>query len=156
MKKWKKDVEIDAPIDVVWQLFAGDIEDKQKVMPSLFELEKIKETEEEIGSIYKQVFKSGSRFQFFEVNILDYQDNNKEKFLEEQFVHGKMFQITTSYRFKQLADGKTLFTYATETKPLKWYLRLFMLLNSGRAAGSFVNHVKNVAEREAGAEVQAE
>lgn len=149
MKKWKKDIEIDAPIHVVWQLFAGDMDDKKKVMPSLFELETIKETESKIGSIYKQVFKSGSRFQFFEVEILDYQDNDKDKFLEEQFVHGNLFQITTSYSFKQLAEGKTKFTYATETKPLKWYLRLFMLLNSGRAAGSFVNYVKKVAEREA-------
>ncbi|WP_368653948.1 SRPBCC family protein [Ornithinibacillus sp. 4-3] len=148
MKKWKRDIEINAPIDHVWRLFDGSVEDRQKVMPNLIELETVTETENRIDSIYKQAFKVGSRFQTFEVKILEYSNQPKEKHLEESFVHSGLFEITTSYTLKEIDENKTHFTYATRTRPLKWYLRLFMLLqlSSGRMTTSFVNNVKKIAE----------
>ena len=35
MKQWTKDIEINAPIDTVWGLLDGSLEDMQKIMPQV-------------------------------------------------------------------------------------------------------------------------
>lgn len=149
MKRWSEKVEINAPIDEVWKLVDGSLEDMQKITPNLIENEPVKVTDVGVGSIYKQSFKVGSRFQTFEVNTLQYENEPNYKKQQFSYVHSGVFKITTTYELKKLNDEKTLFHYQTQTKPLKWYLSFFMLITRGRSiAKRFVNHVKKVAERE--------
>ncbi|MGG3450292.1 hypothetical protein [Domibacillus aminovorans] len=37
MKQWIKDIEIEAPIEQVWKLFDGSLENMQKLMPQVME-----------------------------------------------------------------------------------------------------------------------
>lgn len=149
MKRWSEKIEINAPIDEVWKLVDGSLEDMQKITPNLMENEPIKVTDEGVGSIYKQSFKVGPRFQTFEVKTLQYENEPEYKKQQFSYVHGGVFRITTTYELKKLSDQTTLFHYQTQTKPLKWYLGLFMLISRGSSiAKRFVRHVKKVAERD--------
>lgn len=148
MKKWSEEIEINAPIEQVWQLIDGPIEEMQKIMPNLIENEPITITDEMIGSVHRQSFKVGKRFQTFDIKTLQYKNNPEEKHITLSFIHGGLFEIITSYDVKEINEAKTHFRYTTATKPLKWYLRFFMLLGSGKVAKQFVKHVKRVAERE--------
>lgn len=149
MKRWSEKIEIDAPIDDVWKLVDGSLEEMQKITPNLIENEPVKVTDEGVGSQYKQSFKVGSRFQTFEIEVLQYENQPDYKIQQFSYVHAGVFKITTTYELTKLSEGKTLFHYQTQTKPLKWYLNFFMLISRGGSiAKRFVRHAKKVAERE--------
>ena len=50
MKSWTREIEINAPIDQVWKLLDGTLEDMQKIMPQVVENTPVKVTEERVGS----------------------------------------------------------------------------------------------------------
>ena len=52
MKQWSKEIEINAPIEDVWILFNGSLEEMQKIMPQVVENKPKTITDEVVGSIY--------------------------------------------------------------------------------------------------------
>lgn len=149
MKRWSEQIEIDAPIEHIWKLINGSLEDMQKITPNLVEHEPVTVTDNGVGSVYKQTFHVGKRLRTFEVKMLQFEDQADYKKQQFSYIHGGLFEITSTYELKKISDDKTTFHYQTQTKPLKWYLGLFMLLNRGGSiATRFVQHVKKVAERE--------
>ncbi|WP_311627020.1 hypothetical protein [Peribacillus simplex] len=46
MKKWTRDIEINAPIEHVWKFLDGSVENMQKIMPQVVEHKPVKITEE--------------------------------------------------------------------------------------------------------------
>jgi uncharacterized membrane protein len=54
LKEWTKEIEIDAPIEKIWALFDGSLENMQKIMPQVISNIPVKVTEEGVGSIYRQ------------------------------------------------------------------------------------------------------
>lgn len=56
MKEWTRDIEINAPIEEVWSLVDGSIENMQKIMPNVIEHEPINVTEDKIGSVHRQQY----------------------------------------------------------------------------------------------------
>ena len=59
MKQWSREIEIKAPIEDVWMLFNGSLEEMQKIMPQVVENKPIKITDEMVGSIYFQKYLRG-------------------------------------------------------------------------------------------------
>jgi len=54
VKKWTKEIEIDAPVNQVWGLLDGSLEDMQKIMPQVVDHKPVKVTDEGVGSIYRK------------------------------------------------------------------------------------------------------
>ena len=75
MKSWTREIEINAPIDQVWKLLDGTLEDMQKIMPQVVEHTPVKVTEEGVGTIYRQKYKEGKRIEEYEVKTLEYQND---------------------------------------------------------------------------------
>jgi uncharacterized protein YecA (UPF0149 family) len=148
MKQWTKEIDIDAPIEQVWKLFNGSLEDMQKIMPQVIENKLISETENGIGSIYRQKYKEGNRVQQYDVTTLDYLDTPENKKLKVGFSIANMFEITALYELQELEENKTRFRYTTTNQPLKWFVKLFLLLASDKIVIQFVNRVKKVAENQ--------
>lgn len=146
MKTWSHDTEVNAPIEKIWKLFTGSLEDKQKIMPGVIEDEPITETKEGTGSVHRQKFQERERIQEYDVEILKYVDNPEHKQLKEAFSIANTFEITTEYELKQIDENKTYFRYTTTNKPLKWTLKLLMKLISNKVVVQFVDRVKRVAE----------
>lgn len=146
MKKWTKEIEIDAQIDLVWGLFNGTLEDMQKIMPQVIANEPVKVTENGVGSIYRQQYKEGKRVQEYDVETLEFVDTPENKKLKIGFTLANMFEITAYFELKQVENGKTWFRYVTTNKPLKWYIKPFLMLASDKIVVEFVERVKRVAE----------
>ena len=101
MKSWTREIEINAPIDQVWKLLDGTLEDMQKIMPQVVEHTPVKVTEEEVGRIYRQKYKEGKRIEEYEVKTLEYQNDPDEKRLKVGFTLANMFDITALYELKE-------------------------------------------------------
>ena len=64
------------------------------------------------------------------------------------FTLGGMFEITAGYKLSKINDEKTRFIYTTTNKPLKWFIKLFLLFANDKVVVEFVERVKRVAEEE--------
>ncbi|WHY75521.1 SRPBCC family protein [Neobacillus sp. WH10] len=148
MKKWTKEIEIDAPIDQVWGLLDGSLEDMQKIMPQVVDHKPVKVTDEGVGSIYRQKYKEGNRIQEYDVETLEFLNTPDKKKLKVGFTLTNMFEITTLYELSQLNDQKTMFTYTCTNRPLKSFLKLFLFLASDKIVVQFCERVKKVAEED--------
>ena len=149
MKEWTKDIEINAPIDKVWKLLDGNLEDMQKIMPNVVENKLIKETENGVGTVYRQKYREGKRVQEYDVETLEYENAEDYKRLKVGFNLANVVEITTEYELKKLDDTKTYFCYTTTNNPLKWFMKMLVkLANSDKVVVQFVERVKQVAEAE--------
>ena len=59
-----------------------------------------------------------------------------------------IFEITALYQMEKVDDQKTHFKYTTTNKPLKWFLKFFMMFATEKVVVEFVERVKIVAETE--------
>ncbi|SDR03948.1 SRPBCC family protein [Virgibacillus salinus] len=149
MKKWSEEIEIDAPIEQVWKLLDGTLENMQKVMPNVIANEPVKVTDELVGSIHRQKYKEGKRVEEYDVETLLYQNQPDYKEMKVGFTLANMFDITAHYELKKLDESKTYFRYETTNQPLKWFMKLLIKLAiSNKVVVKFVNRVKQVAEDE--------
>ncbi|MFP7299283.1 SRPBCC family protein [Neobacillus niacini] len=149
MKEWTKEIEIDAPIEVIWALFDGTLENMQKIMPQVVENTPVKVTEEGIGSIYRQKYKEGKRIMEYDVETLEYQDTPEFKKMKVGFNLANYFEITAGYELTKLNDHQTHFKYTTSNKPLKTIFKLFLWFAGDKTVVKFVEKVKEVAEEKA-------
>ena len=148
MKQWTKEIEINAPIEKVWNLLNGSLEQIQKIMPQVIGHSPVKLTEEVVGSIYRQQYKEGKRIEEYDVETLDYLNDHDQKKIKVGFTLANLFEITALYEMKKMNDQKTHFKYTTTNKPLKWFLIFFMLFATEKVVVEFVERVKIVAETE--------
>ena len=105
MKSWTREIEINAPIDQLWKLLDGSLEDMQKIMPQVVENTPVKITDEKVGSIYRQKYKEGKRIEEYDVRTLEYENHPDLKRLKVGFTLANMFDITAFYELKRLDDG---------------------------------------------------
>ena len=148
MKQWTKEILIDTPIDQVWNLFDGSIENMQKIMPQVIENTPVKITPEGTGSIYRQKYKEGKRIEEYDVTTLEFLDTPEQKRLKVGFVLANCFGITALYEIKRVDSNKTHFKYTATNEALKWFIKIFLLFGSDKIVVKFVEQVKKVAESE--------
>lgn len=146
MKQWTKDIEINAPIEQIWLLFDGSLENMQKIMPQVVEQKPIKITEEVVGSVYRQKYKEGKRIEEYDVETLDYLNAPNQKKLKVGFTLANMFEITALYELNKISESRTLFKYSVTNRPLKWFVKIFLLFASDKVVVTFLERVKKVAE----------
>jgi len=148
MKQWTKKIEIDAPIDQVWKFFDGSIENMRKIMPQVVENKAITIVDGMVESVYLQKYKEGKRVMEYEVETLEYSNSPNEKKLKVGFTLANMFDITARYELVKLNDHRTLLTYTATNRPLKWFMKLFLLFSTDKVVVEFLQRVKTVAESE--------
>ena len=146
MKQWTKEIEINAPIEQVWMYLDGSLDHMQKIMPQIIEQKPVKITEEIIGSVYRQKYKEGKRVEEYDVETLDYLNIADHKKLKVAFTLANMFDITAFYELVKMNDNKTHFTYTVTNRPLKWFMKLFLVFSTDKVVVEFVNRVKRVSE----------
>lgn len=148
MKTWTINSEIDAPIEHVWKLFNGSLEDMQKIMPQIVENTPVKVTEEMVGSVYRQKYQEGNRTQEYDVETFEYLDAPDVKRLKVGFTLADLFEITAFYELCRINENKTSFTYTVSNRPLKWLVKLLLFFATEKMVVKFVERVKSVAEAE--------
>lgn len=143
-----KEIEINAPIDQVWKLLDGTLEDMQKIMPQVIDHQPVKVTNEGVGNIYRQKYKEGKRIEEYDVETLEFKNTPDKKILKIGFTLAKMFEITALYELSAINEEKTLFKYTCTNRPLKSFLKLFLFFTSDKIVVQFCERVKKVAEEE--------
>ncbi|WP_342558206.1 SRPBCC family protein [Metasolibacillus sp. FSL K6-0083] len=146
MKTWTKTININAPIESIWQLLNGSLSDLQKIMPQVIENKPIKITEEVVGSVYRQKYKEGKRIEEYDVKTLNYTNELDKKILKVGFTLANMFEITAYYELNKINETETSFTYTVTNNSLKWFGKLFLLFASDKIVVEFLERVKKVAE----------
>src|SRR5690606_27941415 len=128
----------------------GNLEDMQKIMPNVIENNLVKETEDKVGTIYRQKYREGKRVQEYDVETLEYQNEEDYKRVKVGFNLANVFEITAAYDLKKIDDNTTYFRYTTTNNPLKWFVKILVkLAGSDKVVVQFVERVKEVSEREA-------
>jgi Na+/alanine symporter len=146
VKKWTREITINAPIERVWRLFDGSLANMQKMMPQVVENKPIKVTQEVVGSVYRQKYKEGNRTQEYDVTTLEYLDDPTNKRLRIGFTLANMFEITALYELNQIHENTTIIKYTVTNHPLKWFVKIFLLFATEKVVVNFLERVKNVVE----------
>lgn len=149
MKQWTKDIEIHSPIEQVWKFLDGSQDEMKKIMPQVVEHTPIKITEDRVGSIYRQKYKEGKRIEEYDIETLEYTNTLTHKKLKVGFTLANMFEITALYELNKINDNKTSLKYTVTNRPLKWFVKLFLLFGTDKVVVEFLERVKSVAEDEA-------
>ena len=129
-------------------LFDGSLENMQKIMPQVVENKPKTITDNKVGSVYVQKYREGKRVMEYEVETIEYVDTAEEKKMKAGFTLANMFDITARYELVKLSESKTSFKYTATNRPLKWFVKLFLLFASDKVVVEFVQRVKKVAESE--------
>ena len=146
MKKWKKDILLNVPIEFAWPYFYGDISKKKKIFPKVVDEEIIKQTEPIVGTILKQSYQNGSLTEVYEVTIEKYTNEPNYKAFQESFVLNNRFKITTEYELESQSDKVTKFIYTSINKPKNPLLSIFQLFGSDEVVVNFMNKTKTAIE----------
>jgi len=154
MKKWKKEITIQTPIEFAWDFFYGDLEKKKMIFPKVIDEEIIKQTENRTGSIIKQTYQNGNFREQYDLSIKKYINEVNNKVLTESFILNNRFKMTTEYELVSLTENSTKFIYTSINKPKNPLLSIFQLFGSDEVILNFMERTKEAIESEYEKEVK--
>lgn len=146
MKKWKKEILLNVPIDFAWPYFYGNIAKKKKIFPKVIDEAIVQQTESIVGTMIKQSYQNGSLTEEYEVTIKKYTNDSNYKAFQESFVLNNRFKITTEYELESQSDKVTKFIYTSINKPKNPLLSVFQLFGSDEVIVNFMNKTKVAIE----------
>lgn len=148
MKKWKKEIVINAPIEFVWPYFYGDLEKKKVIFPKIIDEEIIKETEEVVGTVIRQSYKNGSLDEYYNLTLKKYINEPNHKLVQETFILNNLFKMKVDYELHQVDEQNTKFTYVSVNRPRNPLLSLFQLFGKDDVIVRFMDRTKNSIEND--------
>ncbi|WP_411747607.1 hypothetical protein [Psychrobacillus psychrotolerans] len=146
MKKWKKEILLNVPIEFAWPYFYGNIAKKKKIFPKVIDEAIVQQTESIVGTMIKQSYQNGSLTEEYEVTIKKYTNESNYKAFQESFILNNRFKITTEYELESQSDKVTKFIYTSINKPKNPLLSVFQLFGSDEVIVNFMNKTKAAIE----------
>ncbi|WP_419962035.1 hypothetical protein [Psychrobacillus sp. BM2] len=146
MKKWKREILINVPIEFAWPYFYGDISKKKKIFPKVVDEEIIMQTEPIIGTVLNQSYQNGALIEQYEITIKKFINDPDYKAIQESFLLNNRFKMTTEYELESQSDKKTKFIYTSINKPKNPLLSIFQLFGSDEVIVNFLNKAKVAIE----------
>ncbi|WP_342527823.1 SRPBCC family protein [Chryseomicrobium sp. FSL W7-1435] len=150
--KWDCSIDINAPIEIVWDLF--DERHPKRIMPKVDSNEWIVQNEPLTGSSYKQTYREGKRTETYLVTITEFKDEPEEKTKSIQFVLANLFETNLTFEMQKLADSRTQFRYVGSNEGINLMAKTMLKLgkkqeNGGPVVAEFMDRVKQEAEKDA-------
>ncbi|MEI4768280.1 hypothetical protein WAX74_01250 [Psychrobacillus sp. FJAT-51614] len=146
MKKWKKEIIINAPIEYVWPFFYGNLEKKKLIFPKVIDEHFIKQTEQVVGTVIKQTYQNGTINEQYEITIKKFRNEQHYKSYQESFLLNERFRMTIEYEFESQDVSTTKFIYTSINKPKNILLSVFQLFGSDDVVSRFMNRTKETIE----------
>jgi len=150
MKKLSHDVKVHAPIEDVWALFDLSLKQTKRIMPNIVSVEPIEETEEMIGSSYRQVVRQKRTQQEFLIEVVEYEDTPTYKCLKTNFEIPNMLDVTNVYKMEKIDDRTTTFISETINIPLRWDMKILLFFTGKRSVVDLCRRVQEAAEKDFG------
>ena len=145
--KWKEDRLIDAPINVVWDLFLE--EHATRIMPKVVENRWLDKRQEMKGSTYEQTYQEGKRKETYVVKIVKFEDTENRKHKHIQFNLAHAFEMNLEFTMEKISEQQTKFIYAGENRGINFVGRAMLKLGSGKNGDKVVNEFLDRVEQEA-------
>ncbi|ALC85743.1 hypothetical protein AM499_07860 [Bacillus sp. FJAT-22090] len=146
MKKWKKEILINAPIEYVWQFFYGNLHKKKMIFPKVIDENIIKQTDQVVGSVITQTYQNGSLNEQYELTIKKYKDEQNYKSYQESFILNDRFRMTIEYELENQNEITTKFIYTSINKPKNILLSIFQLFGNSDVVDRFMSRTKETIE----------
>lgn len=147
MTTWKDSIQIEAPIEVVWNIFSED--NFKRVMPKVTSHELISFDKTTNTSIYKETYREGKREETYELTETIILDSANEKESIFHFTIAKMIHSNGKFHLKQLDEQTTIFTYSGETKGVSFLGKTMMKLASKKKDEQIVTEFLQLVKQEA-------
>ena len=145
--KWKEDRLIDAPINVVWDLFLE--EHATRIMPKVLENRWLDKKQEMKGSTYEQTYQEGKRKETYVVKIVKFEDTENRKHKHIQFNLAHAFEMNLEFTLEKVSEQQTKFVYAGENRGINFVGRAMLKLGSGKNGDKVVHEFLDRVEQEA-------
>lgn len=146
MKKWKKEITLNVPIEFAWPYFYGNIEKKKKIFPKVVKEKFIRQTEQIVGSVIQQTSQLGSLTEEYEISLTKYINTADYKTFQESFLLNDRFRMTIDYELKKESETTTKFIYTSINKPKNPLLSIFQLFGKDDVVVNFMNRTKETVE----------
>lgn len=147
MTTWKDSIQIDAPIEVVWNIFSEY--NYSRIMPKITRHELISFDKATHTSIYKETYREGKREETYELTETIILDSANEKESIFHFTIAKMIHSNGKFYLKQLDEQTTIFTYSGETKGVSFLGKTMMKLASRKKDEQIVTEFLQLVKKEA-------
>lgn len=144
--KWQEERLIDAPIDVVWELFKE--EQATRIMPKVVENRWIDKKPEMRGSTYEQTYIEGKRKETYPVEIVEFEDSELRKHKRIQFKLAHAFEMNLVFSMEKVSEHQTKFIYAGENRGINFVGRAMLKLGSGKNGDKVVHEFMDRVEQE--------
>ncbi|WP_144513183.1 SRPBCC family protein [Bacillus sp. FJAT-22090] len=154
MKKWKREITLNVPIEFAWPYFYGDIEKKKRIFPKVVEEKFIQQTEQIIGSVIRQTYQLGSITEEYEITLKKYINESDYKTIQESFLLNNRFRMTIDYELMKENDETTKFIYTSINKPKNPLLSIFQLFGKDEVVVNFMKRTKETIEADYSSELE--
>lgn len=148
MITWKEETLINANIEKVWELFKD--QHIKRIMPKVISHELVEGEETMAGAKHQQTYGEGKRVETYIVHTLAYEDHEEEKYKKVNFVLGKAFDTTFSFKLLKESEEQTRLIYEGENKGAnfvgKAMLKLAGKKQDNKVVLEFLDRVKREAE----------
>lgn len=146
MKKWTHETVIEAPIEEIWKLFSFSTKKRKKIMPNLVSVEAIEESEEVVGSVYRQIHRHGRMPQEYLLTVTDFKDTADFKRLETRFDIPRMLEVTDRYEIEKIDETTSKLKAETINVPLRWDMKFLLFFKGKKPVVDLCREVRLVAE----------
>ena len=147
MTTWLNKIEINAPIEIVWQLFNEN--NFKRIMPKVVSHELLSYDEQTQTSIFKETYREGKRDETYELTEVISIDTKSEKQKSFSFTIAKLIESNGVFHLLSLSSSTTLFTYSGETKGASSFGKLMMKLASNKKEEKIVFDFLQLVKTEA-------
>ncbi|MBM7553591.1 SRPBCC family protein [Thalassobacillus pellis] len=150
MITWKEEKVIDYDIETIWELFSD--KNIKRIMPKVEQHELIEKTEGEVGAKHRQTYREGKRLETYEVETLEYEDNEARKQKRIKFVIGFAFEVDLRFTLEKLEENKTRFIYEGSNKGVNFVGKAMLKFANKKGNERVVQEFMERVEQEAALE----
>lgn len=145
--KWTEERLIDAPIDVVWNLF--EEEHAKRIMPKVVENLWLEKKPEVTGSTYQQTYQEGKRNETYVVEIMEYENTDFHKHKRIQFQLARAFEMNLAFTMEKVSEQQTKFVYSGSNLGINFVGRAMLKLGSKVNGNQVIYDFLDRVEKEA-------
>lgn len=149
MHTLNSEIIVNRNINKCFSLFNFEESNMKLLDPTIIFHTPIKETNQKIGSIYKEARDDNGNLFEIELEIIGYKDEECEKFIEVEFEIEKQLNVKYSYKLEKVEDFKTKIIYTittTEKSMLTKILLKFSKRNKNDEITKHLIYIKSILE----------
>lgn len=128
MVKWKEEMTIKQPIDIVWQLFSD--ENAKILYPKLEDHVLVENENDETGGKHAQSYMEGNQLQTYIVETVLYDDKPNKKLRHTRFSMNNIFQLDYTFILNKKNEEETHFTYEGSQRGVTITGKMIMMVGS--------------------------